>query len=179
MTPLSLNNGALCIEAVPLQSIAQQFGTACYVYSRAVLEGAWNKFKSGIGVHIGSLITEMEPFVSALEKVLEFVDTLDATGITLQHLDMGGGLGIRYRDEEPPAVQDYLARLFSLLGERKVKVMFEPGRGPPRSSSMAPSPTWFVPRARRESFCLGADFAVDFTGSQAQATHRSSGGSPN
>lgn len=82
----------------------------------------------GIDVHIGSQITEMEPFVSALEKVLEFADTLDATGTPLEHLDMGGGLGIRYRDEEPPAVRDYLARMFSLLGERKVKLMFEPGR---------------------------------------------------
>ena len=276
MKPFSRSDGALCIEAVPLEAIAQQFGTPCYVYSRAALEGVWNEFMSGcagrdvlvcyavkansnlailnlfsrlgagfdivsggelarvlaaggsasktvfsgvgkteaemraalaagilcfnvesegeierldqvardmgrrapvslrvnpdvdprthpyiatglreskfginydealalyrkaatlpgvrivgIDVHIGSQITEMEPFVSALEKGLEFVDALDATGIPLEHLDMGGGLGIRYRDEEPPAVRDYLARMFSLLGERKVKLMFEPGR---------------------------------------------------
>jgi diaminopimelate decarboxylase len=54
--------------------------------------------------------------------------TLDAAGIPLERLDMGGGLGIRYRDEEPPSVRDYLAPLFSLLGERKIKPMFEPGR---------------------------------------------------
>ena len=79
-------------------------------------------------VPIGSQITEMEPFISALEKVLQFVDTLDAGGIRLEHLDMGGGLGIRYRDEEPPAIRDYLARLFALLGERRIKLLFEPGR---------------------------------------------------
>ena len=60
---------------------------------------------------------------AAPEKALEFVDTLEATGIPLEHLDMGGGLGIRCRDEQPPAVRDYLARLFSLLGQRKVKLM--------------------------------------------------------
>ncbi|OGA19125.1 MAG: diaminopimelate decarboxylase [Betaproteobacteria bacterium RIFCSPLOWO2_02_FULL_63_19] len=82
----------------------------------------------GIDVHIGSQITAMGPFLCALEKVLEFVDTLGATGIPLEHLDLGGGLGIRYRDEEPPAVPDYLAQIFSALGERKLKLMFEPGR---------------------------------------------------
>src|SRR5947209_17900579 len=62
----------------------------------------------GIDVHIGSQITDVEPFVAALEKVLEFVDVLGATGVHLEHLDLGGGLGIRYRDEAPPAVKDYL-----------------------------------------------------------------------
>lgn len=82
----------------------------------------------GIDVHIGSQITEIEPFTAALEKVLEFADALDATGIRLEHLDLGGGLGIRYRDEKVPAISDYLRRLFSALGERRVKILFEPGR---------------------------------------------------
>ena len=276
MNTFSRRDGALCIEAVPLEVLAQQFGTPCYVYSRAALESAWHEFVSGcagrdvivcyavkansnlailnlfsrlgagfdivsggelarviaaggsasktvfsgvgkteakmrtalaagilcfnveseaeierldrvardmgrkapvslrvnpdvdpkthpyiatglrdskfgitydealalyrkaatltsvrivgIDMHIGSQITEMEPFVSALEKVLEFVDTLDASGIPLEHLDIGGGLAIRYRDEKPPAVRDYLGRLFSLLGQRKLKLIFEPGR---------------------------------------------------
>jgi diaminopimelate decarboxylase len=83
---------------------------------------------TGIDVHIGSQITEVEPFVAALDKVLEFVDVLDATGVHLDHLDLGGGLGIRYRDEEPPALKDYLGRLFKSLGARKIRVLFEPGR---------------------------------------------------
>ncbi len=82
----------------------------------------------GIDVHIGSQITDVEPFVSALEKVLEFVDVLDATGLHLEHMDLGGGLGIRYRDEEPPALKDYLERLFERLGNRKLRILFEPGR---------------------------------------------------
>jgi diaminopimelate decarboxylase len=83
---------------------------------------------TGIDVHIGSQITDVEPFVAALEKVLEFVDALGATGVHLDHLDLGGGLGIRYHDEEPPALKDYLARLFQRIGDRKIRVLFEPGR---------------------------------------------------
>lgn len=82
----------------------------------------------GIDFHIGSQLTEIGPFAESIEKVLALVDSLATEGITLEHLDLGGGLGIRYRDEEPPAIRDYLARLFRVLGERKVKLMFEPGR---------------------------------------------------
>jgi len=82
----------------------------------------------GIDFHIGSQLTEIGPFAESLEKVLALVDSLATEGITLEHLDLGGGLGIRYRDEEPPAIRDYLARLLRVLGGRKVKLMFEPGR---------------------------------------------------
>jgi diaminopimelate decarboxylase len=83
---------------------------------------------AGIDVHIGSQITEIGPFVAALEKVLEFVDALDATGVNIGHLDLGGGLGIRYRDENPPALKDYARSLFDRLRGRKLRVLFEPGR---------------------------------------------------
>ena len=276
MNPVSRCDGALCIEAVPLEALAQQFGTPCYVYSRAALESAWQEFVSGcagrdvlvcyavkansnlavlnllsrlgagfdivsggelarvlaaggaasktvfsgvgkteaemrtalaagilcfnveseaeierldriaremgrkapvslrvnpdvdpkthpyvatglkeskfgvdfgeaprlyrrasglpglrvvgIDCHIGSQLTETGPFVAALEKILALADMLATEGIPVEHLDLGGGLGIRYRDEEPPSVPDYLERLFSLLGKRKIKLMFEPGR---------------------------------------------------
>jgi diaminopimelate decarboxylase len=58
---------------------------------------------AGVGCHIGSQITELAPFVAALDRVLELADRLRAEGITLAHVDIGGGLGIRYRDESPPA----------------------------------------------------------------------------
>jgi diaminopimelate decarboxylase len=83
---------------------------------------------AGIDVHIGSQITETGPFVAALEKVLEFVDALDATGVHLDHVDLGGGLGIRYRDERPPTPKDYLEPLFAMLGGRRMRVLLEPGR---------------------------------------------------
>ncbi|HZF20300.1 MAG TPA: diaminopimelate decarboxylase [Burkholderiales bacterium] len=83
---------------------------------------------TGIDVHIGSQITDIEPFVAALDKVLEFVDALEGAGVHLEHMDLGGGLGIRYRDENPPEAKDYLGRLFERLGRRKIRVLFEPGR---------------------------------------------------
>jgi diaminopimelate decarboxylase len=83
---------------------------------------------TGIDVHIGSQIIGVEPFVAALEKVLEFVDVLDATGVHLEHMDLGGGLGIRYRDENPPTPREYLGSLFRRLGGRKIRVLLEPGR---------------------------------------------------
>jgi diaminopimelate decarboxylase len=82
----------------------------------------------GIDCHIGSQLTEIEPFVDALDKVLGLADALLAEGIRIEHLDLGGGLGIRYRDENPPAVKDYMERLFSRIGERKLRLVFEPGR---------------------------------------------------
>jgi diaminopimelate decarboxylase len=83
---------------------------------------------TGIDVHIGSQITDVAPFVAALDKVLEFVDVLNATGVRLDHVDLGGGLGIRYRDENPPALQEYVGRLFQRVGARKIRILFEPGR---------------------------------------------------
>jgi len=82
----------------------------------------------GIDCHIGSQLTQVEPFVAALEKSLELVDMLDASGTPLEHIDMGGGLGIRYRDEQPPAVADYVGRLLQLIGRRRLKLLLEPGR---------------------------------------------------
>jgi diaminopimelate decarboxylase len=83
---------------------------------------------AGIDCHIGSQLTEVGPFVAALDKILEFVDMLHATGMPLEHLDLGGGLGIRYRDEQPPTVSDYVGRLLQRVGARRLKLLLEPGR---------------------------------------------------
>jgi len=87
----------------------------------------------GVDCHIGSQLTELAPFVDALERVLALVDQLIADGVPLHHLDLGGGLGIRYRDEHPPTPQDYVATLLKTLdghGDRyrHLKIMIEPGR---------------------------------------------------
>jgi len=83
---------------------------------------------AGIGCHIGSQITATAPFVAALDKVLELVDRLQAEGIALAHIDIGGGLGIRYLDESPPAVVDYARALIARLGNRPLQLLLEPGR---------------------------------------------------
>ena len=82
----------------------------------------------GVDCHIGSQLTEITPFVAALERVLALVDALERDGIAIHHLDLGGGLGIRYRDETPPAIADYAAALITALGKRPQKLLFEPGR---------------------------------------------------
>ena len=83
---------------------------------------------TGIDFHIGSQLTQIAPFVAALDKILEFVDALDATGVPLEHIDLGGGLGIRYNDETPPEVDEYLQALFARLGDRRQRILLEPGR---------------------------------------------------
>jgi diaminopimelate decarboxylase len=82
----------------------------------------------GIDCHIGSQLTEITPFVDALDRLLELTDSLAAAGIELSHLDIGGGLGVRYRDETPPAVADYIAAIRSRLQDRALKLLVEPGR---------------------------------------------------
>ena len=82
----------------------------------------------GIDCHIGSQLTEVEPFQEALAKIMVLSDRLAAAGIALSHVDIGGGLGIRYRDETPPAVADYARALLEVIGDRKAKLLFEPGR---------------------------------------------------
>ena len=82
----------------------------------------------GVDCHIGSQLTEVAPFVAALERVLALVDSLAAQGIPLKHLDIGGGLGITYNTETPPSPEVYATALREGLQGRKLKVFIEPGR---------------------------------------------------
>ena len=83
---------------------------------------------TGMDCHIGSQLTETSPFIAAAEKVLALVDALSGEGIHLEHLDLGGGLGIRYNDETPPAIGEYVAALLAALRGRSEKLILEPGR---------------------------------------------------
>jgi diaminopimelate decarboxylase len=83
---------------------------------------------TGMDCHIGSQLTETSPFIAAVEKVLLLVDALAGAGIVLEHLDLGGGLGICYQDETPPAIADYIAALLGALQGRTQKLILEPGR---------------------------------------------------
>lgn len=82
----------------------------------------------GVDCHIGSQITELSPFLDAFDRVLALVDALQENGITIEHIDLGGGIGICYQDEAPPAFNDYAKAMLQKLGTRKVKLVFEPGR---------------------------------------------------
>lgn len=82
----------------------------------------------GISCHIGSQVTSLKPFIEATQRVLKLVDELTAAGIRLQYVDLGGGLGIRYHDESPPAVDEYATALSGLLAGRSETLILEPGR---------------------------------------------------
>ncbi|MES2561640.1 MAG: diaminopimelate decarboxylase [Pseudomonadota bacterium] len=83
---------------------------------------------TGIDCHIGSQLTELAPVAEAMTKIAELVARLEAMGIELKHVDVGGGIGIRYRDETPPAITDYAAAVLSSFGNGRYKLLFEPGR---------------------------------------------------
>lgn len=82
----------------------------------------------GVDCHIGSQLTTVEPFLDALDRLLVLVDRLAECGIQLRHLDLGGGVGVRYRDEQPPLLADYIAAIRERVGERDLALVFEPGR---------------------------------------------------
>ncbi len=82
----------------------------------------------GIHQHIGSQITQVTPFVDAVEKLLAFVDQLSAAGIKIKYIDIGGGLGIPYKDEAPPAPVELAKEIVPMLKKHNCTIVFEPGR---------------------------------------------------
>jgi diaminopimelate decarboxylase len=104
---------------VPIDEAIALYRTAASLPSIAV---------TGIDMHIGSQITELAPYREAAQKVLSLVDRLAADGIALEHIDLGGGLGVRYRDETPVDLADYAAMLCELMRGRRETLLLEPGR---------------------------------------------------
>jgi diaminopimelate decarboxylase len=102
------------------------FDDALPLYRRAA--GLANVEVRGIDMHIGSQIVGLDPHLEAAAKVLALVDRLSADGIRLEHIDFGGGIGIRYRDEETVDPHQYALAIRRLLGSRPLKLLFEPGR---------------------------------------------------
>ena len=82
----------------------------------------------GIDCHIGSQITEIKPFIDSTNKLITLVDHLKTLDINIEHFDIGGGLGITYKDESPPSFLEYADAIDQIIGNRKLKVILEPGR---------------------------------------------------
>ena len=84
----------------------------------------------GIAVHIGSQMTSLDPIVEAIDRVVDLTEQLAKNGISIRHLDLGGGLGVRYRDEQPPTIDDYCKAVLDVLQRRSCQaaISIEPGR---------------------------------------------------
>ena len=108
----------------------------------------------GIDCHIGSQLTEIAPFVDALERVLALVDRLAEQGIVLKHLDMGGGLGIRYHDEEPPQPAEHAAALASKLQGRDLEILIEPGRAIAGNAGILLTEVLFLKHHEHKNFAV-------------------------
>ena len=110
----------------------------------------------GIACHIGSQITSVEPFADALERILVLVEELAAEGITISHLDLGGGLGVRYSDETPPAPAEYTRTLLSCMQEHGVDlpVCIEPGRAIVGNSGILLTTIQFLKSNRDKNFAI-------------------------
>jgi diaminopimelate decarboxylase len=96
------------------------------VYARAA--GMANLEIHGVDCHIGSQLTSVSPFLDALDRVLVLIDSLAEQGIKIRHLDMGGGLGVTYDQEQPPQPSEYVKALAERLGDRSLELVLEPGR---------------------------------------------------
>lgn len=83
---------------------------------------------TGIDCHIGSQLTDVSPFMDALERLIALANRLKEKDITIHHLDLGGGLGVRYKDENPPLPSDYTAQLFTIEQVKEYEILIEPGR---------------------------------------------------
>jgi len=83
---------------------------------------------AGIGFHIGSLLLDAAPFVAAVERIVALVDRLETAGIRLRHIDVGGGIGIAYKDEHPQPVSAFVGGALRALGNRPHTLIFDPGR---------------------------------------------------
>lgn len=103
-----------------------EMGQALALYERAAqLE---HIEPTGVACHIGSQLTSLGPIADAIDRVLAFVEALNRRGFRLDHIDVGGGLGIRYRDERPPSFAEYARVLSDRLAGRGLQVLMEPGR---------------------------------------------------
>ena len=108
----------------------------------------------GVDCHIGSQITELSPFIDALDRVLGLVDALEAQGIQINHIDVGGGIGFTYSDETPPEFKTYAKAILDKLGNRKVKLLFEPGRALVGNAGVLLTKVEYIKHAETKNFAI-------------------------
>jgi len=111
----------------------------------------------GIDCHIGSQITEARPYLDALDRVLDLVEAVESHGIRLHHLDLGGGLGIRYTDEQPPPADALVAAMLARIdarGHGQRKILLEPGRSLVGNAGVLVSEVLYLKPGEDKNFCV-------------------------
>jgi len=111
----------------------------------------------GIGCHIGSQITEITPYLDALERVLDLVEAIEARGVPIHHLDLGGGLGITYTDERPPSADVLVGTLLARIdarGHGNRKILLEPGRSLVGNAGVLLSSVLYLKPGEHKNFCI-------------------------
>jgi diaminopimelate decarboxylase len=111
----------------------------------------------GVDCHIGSQLTDISPYFDALEKLIDLIDKLAADGIRIEHLDLGGGLGIRYTDEVPPSPKALLDRVFERLAARgygHLHLVLEPGRSLVGNAGLLLTTVQFLKHAEAKNFAI-------------------------
>jgi diaminopimelate decarboxylase len=111
----------------------------------------------GIDCHIGSQITEISPYLDALDRVLDLVEAIEAQGVKIHHLDLGGGLGITYTDETPPSASELIAQLIRKIdarGHGHRELVFEPGRSLVGNAGVLLTEVMFLKPGEQKNFCV-------------------------
>ena len=128
------------------------FEDAIHVYEQAAAMP--NIAVHGVDCHIGSQITELAPFIEALDLILDLVDALAAKNIVISHIDVGGGIGITYNDETPPDFNQYAQAILEKIGNRKVKLLFEPGRALVGNAGVLLTKVEYLKMGDAKNFCI-------------------------
>jgi diaminopimelate decarboxylase len=108
----------------------------------------------GIDCHIGSQLTDLSPLLEACDRLLELHDRLTATGIAISHLDLGGGIGVVYRDETAPSIADYFARIKEKIGHRDLAILCEPGRSIAANAGLLLTRVEYLKETRHKNFAI-------------------------
>jgi len=130
---------------IPIDDAVEHYRTASRLKNISV---------TGIHKHIGSQITKVSPFVDALRRILVLVDELSAQGVNIKCLDIGGGLGISYKDEEPPVPSDLARNLLPLLKGRKMTLIMEPGRSIAGNAGILVTKTLYLKQGVEKDFVI-------------------------
>ena len=130
------------------------FGDARKIYHTAAKLDHINVL--GIAVHIGSQITSLAPIVNALERIIDLAEELASDGISIQHLDLGGGLGVKYQDEQPPDIAQYCEAIGEVLDRRncQLSISVEPGRSITAQAGIMLSKVEYIKKAEIKNFAI-------------------------